>query len=86
MVGHLSAAAHRESHGGPDTKLQGIKTLGQSNFLAGTAPYGEELRQEQIFWQDLCPVGWDPEWNSVFLKYCTSWEGVGVEQSLSTVA
>lgn len=57
MVGQISTAAHREGHGGPDTKLQCMKTLGQSNLLAGTTPHGEELRQEQVFWQELCPVG-----------------------------
>lgn len=56
MVGQISAAAHREGYGGANTKLQHMRTLGQSNLSAGTAPHGEEPKQEQVFWQDLCPV------------------------------
>jgi len=31
-----------------------------SRLLAGTAAHGEKPTQEQVFWQDLCPVGVDP--------------------------
>jgi len=50
-----------------------------SRLLAGTAAHGENPTQEQVFWQDLWPVG-DPRWSSPFLKDCTLWKGSNVEQ------
>ncbi|GAB0206221.1 hypothetical protein GRJ2_003087700 [Grus japonensis] len=37
--------------------------------------------QEQVFWQDLWPMG-DPRWSNLFLMDCTPWKGSMLEQFL----
>ncbi|GAB0192656.1 zinc finger and BTB domain-containing protein 5 [Grus japonensis] len=71
-----------EDHSGSDipTAAQGEphSTAG-GDALQEAAARGEEPMQEQVFWQDLLPVG-DPCWSSLFLKDCTLWEECMLEQ------
>ena len=49
--------------------------------MPGAVACAEEPTQEQVFSQDLWPLG-DPRWSSLFLKDCNPWEGPMLEQFL----
>jgi len=51
-------------------KLQSVESPHRSRLLTGPMTCGEELTQEQIFWQKLWSLG-GPRWNSLFLKDCS---------------
>lgn len=53
----------------------------KKKLLAGTAACGQEPPKEQVFWQELQPVG-DSSWSSLLLKNCTPWKGPMLTQFL----
>jgi len=52
----------------------------QSRLLAGSVDHGERSPHWSRFAGRACePVG-DPHWSNLFLKDCTFWEGLKMEQ------
>jgi len=84
---HGGGNVHTAARGGPHATAGGdpLKEAAahgepiQSRLLAGAVAHGEDSMQEQIFWQDLWPVG-DPQWSSWLLKDCISQKGSVLEQ------
>lgn len=56
----------------PWRQLQPVENPCWSRLLARIATCREEPVQEQVFWQELWPMG-DPHWNILYLKDCTPW-------------
>ena len=72
---HTTAGGHALKEAAAHGELTQEQSSGRS------CSRGEEPTQEQVFWQELWPVG-DPHWSSLFLMDCTPWRGPMLEQFL----